>query len=319
MKPVDFILVTKLVDRVKGILEKYEVLKGVSRSFFLTLRVLPAPMRRGASVGYLLARTSDTLADTASLSTGVRLEWLMKFKNAVASRSEPPRWPVSLLNAVCDPRERLLLECSGDVFEQLRALPSAEGALVQEVLEVILSGQTMDLEQFSGASRENPVVLADSLALEDYAWRVAGCVGEFWTKLGFLTLGDQFSLTPEPELIEKGVRYGKGLQLINILRDLPADLAAGRCYLPVGNPQDRRELMHSHAEWLETAEQWIVEGEVYARHLKSLRLRVGSVLPALLARETAKLLREISWEDLQMRPKISRRQVYACLARAMFL
>ena len=33
-------------------------------------------------------------------------------------------------------------------------------------------------------------------------------------------------------LLANGVRFGKGLQLVNILRDLAADLRRGRCYLP---------------------------------------------------------------------------------------
>ena len=33
-------------------------------------------------------------------------------------------------------------------------------------------------------------------------------------------------------LLANGVRFGKGLQLVNILRDLPVDLRNGRCYLP---------------------------------------------------------------------------------------
>ena len=34
-------------------------------------------------------------------------------------------------------------------------------------------------------------------------------------------------------MLADGIRFGKGLQLVNILRDLPADLKKGRCYLPV--------------------------------------------------------------------------------------
>ena len=30
----------------------------------------------------------------------------------------------------------------------------------------------------------------------------------------------------------RGVRFGQGLQLVNVLRDLPRDLRIGRCYLP---------------------------------------------------------------------------------------
>ena len=36
----------------------------------------------------------------------------------------------------------------------------------------------------------------------------------------------------ENEFFEKGIRFGKALQMINILRDIPEDLRFGRCYIP---------------------------------------------------------------------------------------
>ena len=33
-------------------------------------------------------------------------------------------------------------------------------------------------------------------------------------------------------MLALGRRFGQGLQMVNILRDLPDDLAQGRCYLP---------------------------------------------------------------------------------------
>ena len=33
-------------------------------------------------------------------------------------------------------------------------------------------------------------------------------------------------------MLAMGIRFGKGLQLTNILRDMPADLRRGRCYIP---------------------------------------------------------------------------------------
>ena len=38
-----------------------DILKGVSRSFYLTLRVLPAELREPIVLAYLLARAADTL------------------------------------------------------------------------------------------------------------------------------------------------------------------------------------------------------------------------------------------------------------------
>lgn len=306
------------MDAVTGELGK-QVLKGVSRSFYLTLRLLPRPMRGAASLGYLLARTSDTLADTAAVPAAARAHCLEQFRHALAGKSAAPRWQVSFLNAIPDTKERHLLECSGELFDWLNRIPQGEAELVREVVKIVVSGQTLDLERFADASREHPVALQNDGELDDYAWRVAGCVGAFWTKLGFLTLGDRFSKAPERELLERGIAYGKGLQLVNILRDVAADLATGRCYLPVADPADARELVDCHARWLTRADGWVGEGEDYARTLRPRRLRAATALPALIARKTLEPLRGADWEALQSRTKVSRRVVYQSMARAFFL
>ncbi len=277
-------------------------------------------MRDAASLGYLLARTSDTLADSTTAPVAARLHCLDQFQDAVAGKSAAPRWPVSVLKAIPDPRERYLLDCSEKVFIGLNELPPGEGELVRDVLKIIASGQALDLERFAGATRADPVALRDDAALEDYAWRVAGCVGAFWTKLGFHTLSDRFSLkSTEQQLLEQGIAYGKGLQLVNILRDVAADLAVGRCYLPVADPRDPRAILDSHARWLHKAEEWVSEGDRYARTLRSGRLRAATVLPALIASRTLEPLRGATWEALQIRTRVPRWVVYRCLMRAFFL
>lgn len=92
---------------------------------------------------------------------------------------------------------------------------------------------------------------------------VAGCVGEFWTRLGLLAQGPGFSTQPEGQLLRWGRHYGMGLQLVNILRDREEDLARGRSYLPA--PDDR--------PWLDRAERWLKEGVFYAESLRNGRLR----------------------------------------------
>lgn len=275
-------------------------------------------MRDAAALGYLLARISDTVADSGGLRPGTRLEALQQFGAAVAGAVPAPEWPAELLASVPDPRERGLLGSTGGVIAALRALPDAEAALVREVLATIISGQSLDLSRFLAATPEQPLALADDAALEDYTWRVAGCVGEFWTKLGFLTLGDAFARASQEELLPPARHYGMGLQLVNILRDLPADLAAGRCYLPVADPLDRAELLACHARWREQAVAWVAEGRRYAAAVKIRRVRAASLLPSLLATETLAALANASWQTLEARVKIPRRRVYALLLRAWF-
>ncbi len=293
------------------------LLKGVSRSFYLTLRLLPGPMRGAASLGYLLARTSDTLADSAAVPLGVRLRCLDSFDRAVAGDEAVPCWPAELSGGVDDANERLLLDHTAELFGWLGRLPAGEAELVREVVGIIIGGQKLDLQRFAGADGEHPLALEDEVALEDYAWRVAGCVGAFWTKLGFLTLGGRFSKAPEAALIDLGIAYGKGLQLVNILRDLPKDLAVGRCYLPVADPHDKSALFEMHGRWVERAFAWNGAGFSYAEKLCSRRLRAATVLPAMLGRETLERLQGADWATLKTRVKVPRRRVYLAMARAL--
>lgn len=273
-------------------------------------------MRGAASLGYLLARTSDTIADTVTIPVAERLRLLTGYGAAVAGGGEAGLGREWALLAAADPREAVLLERGDEVLQGLAETDPAEAALVREVVAIIISGQVLDLERFAGAAEGAAVSLKNDAELEDYAWRVAGCVGAFWTKLGFLTLGGSFSTAAEATLLEQGVAYGKGLQLVNILRDLPGDLAAGRCYLPVAEAGDRSALLAVYARWLETASDWVAQGEVYAAALRMRRLRAATVLPAWLALETLEALRGADWERLSQRVKVPRRRVYRLLWEA---
>ncbi len=293
-----------------------QLLKGVSRSFYLSLRLLPGPMRGAASLGYLLARTSDTLADASAAPAGIRLASLDVFSSAIIGPAPLPRWDSSVLASIPDPRERMLLESTHALLAWLERLPENEASLVREVVGIIIGGQKLDIARFGAARAENPAALADDAELDDYTWRVAGCVGAFWTKLGFITLGERFSRQAPDCLIARGISSGKGLQLVNILRDTAADLTSGRCYLPCADPRDTVLLMKEHARWLERATEHVDEGFAYAEALVSRRLRAASVLPAMLARETLQLLKNAGTEALRTRVKVPRRHVYQALLRA---
>ena len=60
-----------------------DLLSRVSRSFYLTLRVLPSVMREPIGLAYLLARASDTIADTELVPSSRRLELLRAYGNAL--------------------------------------------------------------------------------------------------------------------------------------------------------------------------------------------------------------------------------------------
>jgi farnesyl-diphosphate farnesyltransferase len=289
------------------------ILKDVSRSFYLTLRMLPMEMREAAGLGYLLARTSDTIADTEGLAVEERLSLLAAFAASVAEGAAPPVWPEKLPVAAT-PGEAAMLSRAPEILHWLTCMDVGKAELIREVVATIISGQSLDLTRFANAERGKPVALANAGDLEDYTWRVAGCVGGFWTKLGFLALGGRYSTAGEAELLERGIAYGKGLQMVNILRDLPEDLANGRCYLPVVDPLDHEELMREYGFWHRQAVEWIGQGIGYASSLRLRRLRAATVLPAFIAAETLELL---DGDAAQEKVKVARSTVYRLLVESL--
>ncbi len=67
--------------------------------------------------------------------------------------------------------------------------------------------------------------------LDQYTYYVAGCVGEFWTRMvcAHRPAMARWNVTRMSAI---GVRFGKGLQLTNIVKDIARDLHRGRCYVP---------------------------------------------------------------------------------------
>src|SRR5262245_9545214 len=56
------------------------ILKNVSRSFYLSLRVLPGSVRKQVSLAYLFCRAADTIADTSLFPPCQRLQILRAFR-----------------------------------------------------------------------------------------------------------------------------------------------------------------------------------------------------------------------------------------------
>lgn len=265
--------------------EMLALLKQVSRSFYLSVRLLPSGIRAPVAVGYLLARTSDSIADAPGVPSEVRLAMLRQFDDDVQGRCPPSPIPApaGLIEA-----EARLLGAFGNCMAWMKALDAADQRDVLDVLEPITRGQRLDIERFGEAAA--PIRLtADEL--DEYTYLVAGCVGEFWTKLGFRHL-PAFASLPRDEMLDLGRRYGMGLQLINVLRDARADEAQGRGYIP--DPANT-------AVWMAKAHDGLDAGMRYALAIGNARMRVASALPALIGRRTlasmpAKVPRaEVQW------------------------
>jgi len=308
-----------------------DLLKEVSRSFYPTLRALPASIRPQISLAYLLARTTDTIADTKLLPVEQRIEALQMLRERILGSRDTKLQFGQLALHQSSPGERILLEQCETTLTLLQTLTPSDLKLVRLVLDTITGGQELDLRRFATASESDIVALRTDEELDDYTYRVAGCVGEFWTRMCRAHVFPKARLD-DTFLLPNSVRFGKGLQMVNILRDLAADLRRGCCYLPEARltalglspaellqPANLPRLRPLLDAYIAQSEDHLHAGWMYTNALpwSSVRVRLACAWPILIGFRTLKLLRAGNVLDSEQRIKISRKEIKNCLWRSV--
>ena len=208
---------------------------------------------------------------------------------------------------------------------------------ILECLDVIVGGQILDLERFGIAKDDGKISSLNSEEeLDDYTYRVAGCVGVFWTKM---SLAHIISLPKEKEekFFENGIRFGKALQMINILRDIPEDVRFGRCYIPGPSlkahglePEDLLDPSNIDAfrplydTYLDLTSEHLDAAIEYIKMIpdRQFRLKAASMLPVLIGQRTVTLLREGNILDSDEKIKVTRDEMkgyFKKLLRALII
>jgi farnesyl-diphosphate farnesyltransferase len=311
------------------------LLKGVSRSFYLTLRVLPAGMRDPIGLAYLLARAADTIADTSLIAPEQRLALLLSLReqvNGAADEDALTRMAAEVAGQQTQSDEKVLLESLGPALATLSQLSESDRQAVREIVSTLTTGMEFDLRTFPDERSGLLGALDVWSELDRYTYLVAGCVGEFWTKMTYAHMPGTLKETPETMLL-RGVRFGKALQMTNVLRDCPKDLRIGRCYLPATmldrfglSPQDLLspgtslrarpllfELVRKTLDHFREAVEYML-----AIPASSVRLRLACVWPVLIGLETVLLLVDNDdWLDPERVSKVQRSKVYRIIVASV--
>ncbi len=314
-----------------------DLLKQVSRLFYTTLVVVPADVRDQVSLAYLFARAADTIADTDLIDRPRRLDFLNQLKGQFVG--DQIAWEqVRAIGAAVAPlqqvsAERVLLERLEECFHLLFTFAPDDRRRVQRLMTTLTQGMDMDLTAFPGRSAEDLAALKTEDDLDRYTYYVAGCVGEFWTDL---MCAHRQALTSWSvrEMAEVGVRFGKGLQLTNIVKDVAHDLQRGRCYIPesmlAGAGLKPRDLLDQRNlprfkpvlnRLTRAAVEHLDQGWLYTMAIprSEFRLRLSCMWPILSAGESLKLV--MASPDLlnpSVKVKISRSKVYQMMALTTF-
>tara|TARA_B100000965_G_scaffold50578_2_gene37307 strand:+ start:22560 stop:23561 length:1002 start_codon:yes stop_codon:yes gene_type:complete len=308
------------------------ILEGTSRSFYLSLKELPNSIRSQVSLLYMLARTSDTIADSEQGDSGELMLALESYNDFSQGKTANLIDLSALADLQRNKSEASLLRNVEKIVSKIGEFSDSDQKEIRRCLGIIIGGQILDLQRFS--SNSGSIIPLDSdQELDDYAYRVAGSVGEFWTRM---SLDHIFQLTGEGQeeaLFEKGIRFGKALQMINILRDIPADLSLGRCYIPRSSlneygmtPSDLIEptKMDSfrplYDRYLDLTDEYLASAIQYIEMLPhwKLRLRAACMFPVIIGKRTVSKLREGNALDPSNRLKIDRSEIKEVIKKVVF-
>lgn len=212
-----------------------DLLEKTSRTFALSIPVLPEPTRREVMIAYLLFRIADTFEDAAQWPAPLRIEALNEFRDLLADYSpeKANRLSSKWTAAGVSPHEgyRQLIYETPFVLDAFSRLDPEAVASVSDHVSRSAEGMAKFVARTSGGV----LVLNDMVDLRAYCYSVAGIVGEMLSEL-FL-LKRPALLTIAPYLRERASTFGEALQLVNILKDAADDETEGRSFLPKKVPR----------------------------------------------------------------------------------
>jgi farnesyl-diphosphate farnesyltransferase len=280
-----------------------QLLEKTSRTFALSIPLLPEPTRHEVTLAYLLFRIADTFEDAARWGRERRIEALTNFSRllddptAEAARRLAGVWVRDLPIDHAGYLE--LLEETPFVIEHFRAL-TPEG---RELVRVHTQRTAHGMAGFVARTGDDgELQLEDLQDLRDYCYVVAGIVGEMLTEL--YLLGREELASAGPYLRQRARLFGEGLQLVNILKDSAFDAKEGRVYLPEGLA--RGEIFTLARGDLDAATEYTLklQGAGAERGLVAF-----NALPVLLAQATLDTV-----EEHGPGAKISREELWSIVA-----
>ncbi len=254
-----------------------DLLTKTSRTFALSIPLLPEPTRRQVTLGYLLFRIADTFEDAADWSNDRRIEALDTFCRLLEGDRSPEntaelaqKWSLEV-PIDHDGYQELLREIPA-VLEAFFDLEPRAQSLVRE--HVIRTARGM-VEYVERTDETGELQLEDIDDLREYCYVVAGIVGEMLTELFILDRPELEAVADDLRI--RARRCGEAQQLVNILKDSAFDATEGRSYLAGA---ERSEVFDLARADLRTAAEYILllQGSKTERGLIAF-----NALPVLLA------------------------------------
>lgn len=298
------------------------ILPHVSRTFALSISMLPEALAHSVTVAYLLCRIADTIEDDPARPPEEKRALLFAFAGALEDGGRAPT-VADAFQGWQDAEEGLAASASR-VLGEFHRLPAEQRRLVRPWIQEMCAGMadTVDLL----ASREDGGLRALGTLddLRRYCYYVAGTVGHLLTDL-FQTTTLHLPAGRVEELHRLAHGFGLGLQMTNIIKDVRDDRERGVSFVPaamcVAHGIDVREFGEPGAsagtravvgDLLLEARHWLDEGLAYCAALPvtAYGIRRFCLSALFLAARTLRLIERTPEFPLAVpRLKVSRAEV----------
>jgi len=227
------------------------ILGSVSRTFALTIPLLPPMIEKVVGNTYLLCRIVDTIEDAADLSPQTKQNLSQLFLDAVLEKVPVESFVEPCLKALDhygNQDELDLITHTPTVLRILHTCSQDDQAAVSRCISIMSEGMSyFHIKQTQSG-------LKDLREFEKYCYVVAGVVGELLTTI-FSNHSSAFAKNIKGH-DELALAFGQALQMTNILKDSPEDHTRGVSWKPADISQ--KELLKISYQKLQDSLSYIL-------------------------------------------------------------
>lgn len=206
---------------------QYELLKGVARTFALTIPQLPAALLDVVANAYLLCRIADTIEDESAIAAIDKCALAEQFIGVVAGHADAHTFAQRFSAQLSTQRsaaEKKLIQETPRVIAITHSFHANQQAALVRCVSIMSKGMAYYQANSSAGGLDN------LQQLNNYCYHVAGVVGEMLTEL-YCEYSPAMA-KQKSRLMKLAVSFGQGLQMTNILKDIREDFERGICWLP---------------------------------------------------------------------------------------
>ncbi len=242
--------------------EAMKMLKDTSRTFYIPITLLNPELKKTVASAYLCMRAIDEIEDSEILASDIKARLLRETSSMLEGTFDQ-----SAYEALTAPYASMLPEVALRLGDWIDTCPESYVPKVKEFTSEMAQGMAYWAEK-----NWHIQTVAD---LDSYTYYVAGLVGVMLSDIWEWHDGTKTDR-------DLAIGYGRGLQTVNILRNVEEDRERGVSFIPEGWTLE---------DTFAYAEKNLALGDEYMKDLNTKTIILFCQVPLSLAKKTLKALR----------------------------